>query len=262
MYSGQLQHTNCDYIAAAIKQLEDNRDLTGMLPTKPYNNGEIRAPCSLQVSQRGSDKQDHSCVLFLQTLVPGLAEKNGLVPGEVYVTLSTIFHVRSLSMKKMADHLRDALKDHHDECLKALGRGEHVHESFLGPLVEELQLLMQKYTAPPRKKYTKKKPSRGGRRPSRPKSQVMVPKSRGAAKRLLTNDIAIELSHEMAQRATETKARAVTKNAQLESERKQVESNLKVMKCAKENNVTLRHQVGVMCAVHVIYIYIYFCSGI
>jgi hypothetical protein len=30
------------------------------------------------------------------------------------------------------------------------------------------------------------------------------------------------------------------------------------MKCAKENNVTLRHQVGVMCAVHVIYIYIFF----
>jgi hypothetical protein len=79
------------YTAATIKQLEDNRQLTGLTPIQVPSNGDINLSCSLQVSQRGKDRRDHSCmcVLFFQTLVPGLAEKNSLciVPGVVYVTL-------------------------------------------------------------------------------------------------------------------------------------------------------------------------------
>ena len=51
----------------------------------------------------------------------------------------------------MAAYLSKTLGDHDDECLKALGRGEHVHASFIATLVEELKLTMQEYTAPPRR---------------------------------------------------------------------------------------------------------------
>jgi hypothetical protein len=138
MYSGQLTHTNYDYIEKAIVRLKRVRDLKGMAPIAPYNSADISVSCSLQVSQTGADRQDHSCVLFLQTLVSGLAERNSLDPGGVYVTLR--MHTRTIGQRQMGEHLRVVLLLHPAECLKALGRGEHVHESFLGPLVEELQL--------------------------------------------------------------------------------------------------------------------------
>jgi hypothetical protein len=191
MHSRQLRHTNYDYIAAAIEQLKDDRDLNGLTPTEGYAGADINVSCSLQVSQRGADRKDHSCVLLFQTLVSGLAEKNSLDPGDVYVTLRTIFHARSISRNRMADHLRVVLLLHPDECLKALGRGEHVHESFLGPLVEELQLLMQQYTKPQTRSGKVKPPNKLAPRSTtkHTKSQVVVQKSSDAAKRLLTNDI-------------------------------------------------------------------------
>jgi hypothetical protein len=63
MHSGQLQHTNCNYITAAIKSLFDNRRLIDLAPIAPYNSGDINVSCSLQVSQRGGDRKVHSCVL-------------------------------------------------------------------------------------------------------------------------------------------------------------------------------------------------------
>jgi hypothetical protein len=116
---------------------------------------------------------------------------------------------------------------------------------------------MQQYTKPPRKQQCARKqqskPSKvKGSVKVAPRSTTKLTKSSDAARRLRTNDIAIELAHEVAKRTTAEKRRAATKNAQLERERQTVGNNLKLMEYAAKLNIAIRPTVGAMCAVHVI----------
>ena len=132
--------------------------------------------------------KNHSCVLQLRTLRDGLAKLNGLTPGEVYITLRKSFTSRSISRLRVAEYLRVALLTHGDECMRALGRGEHVHESFLGKVVESVKLLMQQYAKP---KQTRPTPSKPKPRPRKPKPSTKVAPS--ATKLTMISDTARNL---------------------------------------------------------------------
>jgi hypothetical protein len=74
----------------------------------------VALSCSLQVEQRDKDRRAQTCVLHFQALAPGLAEKNDLLPGEVYVTLRKTFATRAKARCAVVDHLCKVLVDHPD----------------------------------------------------------------------------------------------------------------------------------------------------
>jgi hypothetical protein len=250
-----LEHVNGEYIEEAIVRITRASDLEGFAPYPGYEGVNINDRCSLEVSKTGVDMQSHSCVLQLQTLRDGLAKLNDLKPGEVYITLRMAFSSRYISRAQVANYLRVALLTHGDECMRALGRGEHVHESFLGKVVESVKRLMQQYAKPKQNR----KP-----RPRKPKPTKVAPSatkltmSSDIARTLRRNDISIAQAHEVSKRHTAETKRAARKNAQLEKEQVTVANNLKVIAFAKENNVTIHPQVGDMSAEHALYNKLFF----
>jgi hypothetical protein len=145
MSATQLHHKGLEIIETTIEELVVKREITGLTPRAACKNG-ITASCSLQVQMADKFSKAQTCVLYLRTMAAQLAGKNGLVEGGVYVTLRKHFDQGYSSRNAMAAYLSKALGSHDDPCLKALGRGEHVHVGFIGTLIEQIQLTMQGYT--------------------------------------------------------------------------------------------------------------------
>jgi crotonobetainyl-CoA:carnitine CoA-transferase CaiB-like acyl-CoA transferase len=154
----------------------------------------------------------------------------------------------------MAAYLSKTLGDHDDECLKALGRGEHVHVSFIETLIEQIQLTMQGYTAPARRAHVVSRAPSSTKLPYRSSTkhaqcQVVVPEGGGVAVTLLRN----EVNNDLARYARAEEARAEIKNNELEKEKRTIAKNVKVLNYAKSIGVNLRLQVGVNCTVYVFF---------
>jgi hypothetical protein len=242
MSAAQLTHTDYDYIMALVVQLKDNRDLTGLTPVVAIGGKDGH---SMKVSQKGQDLLLHNVVLYFQTLADGLAEKNGLEPDEVYITLRKKIASRYAASKRMAEQLCEVLiDDRASASLKALVNNEHVHASFAGPLVEEVQALMQKYTALPRKKiapYRRKKNPNYRRDASKlAASKLVVPIGGVVAGLLRNNEMKREATERTKRGAAEEKARRTIKEDKLEKIRDQVARNVMVQNFGKKIGAALR----------------------
>jgi hypothetical protein len=258
MSTRQLEHVNGEYIEEAIVRITRDSDLEGFAPVPGYEGANINDRCSLEVSKTGVDMNSHSCVLQLRTLREGLAKLNGLTQGAVYITLRKSFSSRCVSRTRVAEDLRGALLTHGDECMRALGRGEHVHESSLGKVVESVKLLMQQYAKPARASASKPKPSKPKPSTKVAPSATKLTMSSDAARNLRRIDNAIAQAHEAAKHHTAETRRAARKNAQLEKEQVTVANNLKIMAYAERHNVTIHPQVGDMSAEHALYTKLFF----
>jgi hypothetical protein len=251
MSSTQLTHTDYNYIMALIVQLKDNRDLTGLTHVFAQNGS---SGTSMKVSQKGQDGKVHTVVLLFQTLADGLAKKNGLEPGAVYITLRKKIGSRYQTPIRMVDQLCEVLiDDRASACLKALGNNEHVHASCVGPLVEELQVLMQKYTALPRKKSAHRPSAYTNSRRDASKlaaSKLVVPKGGGVAGLLRKNEMERGATERTTRGAIEEKARRTIKEDKLEKIRDQVARNVMLQNFGKKIGATIRPTVGVYCKVH------------
>jgi hypothetical protein len=232
---------------ALVGQLKDNRDLTGLTPEKVHDGD---TGYSMKVSQKGHDSLMHNVVLYFQSLADGLAETNGLEPNEVYITLRKNLGSRYAAYKRMVEHLCEVLiDDSASASLKALVNNEHVHDSFAGPLVEEIQKLMQKYEALPRKPRKsalppkKKNPNWRRDAAELAASKLVVPKGGEVAGLLRKNEMKREATVRSKRDAAEEKTRRTIKEDKLEKMRDQVARNVMVLKYAEKHGVTIRPRV-------------------
>jgi hypothetical protein len=247
MSAQQLTHSGYEYIMALCVQLKDKRDLEGLTPAIAARSKGY----AMKVSQKGHDLLMHNVVLYFQTLADGLAKQNKLEPDEVYITLhKKIDAPRYAAAKRMVEHLCEVLiDDSASASLKALVNNEHVHVSFAGPLIEEIQTLMQKYEALPRKKNSAPKQPRN-RNPNWRRdvaklaaSKLVVPKGGVVAGLLRKNETKREATERTKRDAAEERARRTIKEDKLEKTRDQVARNVKVLNYAKKQGVTIRPRV-------------------
>ena len=255
MPRNSLIHTTYNYIKVLVGQLKDMRGLTGLTPENTHQGARY----SMKVSQKGHDLLMHNVILYFQSLEDGLPEENGLEPDAHYITLRKNYDRRARydASKRMVEHLCEKLiDDTASASLKALVNNEHVHDSFAGPLIEEIQKLMQKYEDPTRKPR--------GRRPRKPKktrkpplknpnrrrdvaelaaSKLVVQKGGEVAGQLRKNEKQREATVRTERDAADEKTRRTKKEDQLEKTRDQVERNKKVLKFAEENGVKLNLRV-------------------
>jgi hypothetical protein len=132
MAAHQLQHKGLEFCETTIAELVIKRKITGLTP-RAINQSGITTASSLQIKMADTGNKAQTCVLYLRTMAPELAGKNGLEKGAAYVTLRTNFIQNYVSRKAMAAYLSKALGTHGDACLEALARTLN-RLPFLGPI--------------------------------------------------------------------------------------------------------------------------------